>query len=164
VWYADSTLRWEWFFDKDLSSPRDGPTVAYNTGVADPAVILEPSALAAYREAFAEFRAGDPRGADLQLALAARLETRRADAFQSDVARVRVDLALDQKDVNRADSLNELQGARLGRSEDYFLLSARIALMRRDPGRARAAAEQCLLLDPGNAEARRLLQSLGTSR
>lgn len=157
VWLDDSTATWSWL--DNLEQPHD-LVLAFNAGVPSPAVVLRPEALEAYRLAMIAQQAGDAAREDSLVAAALALQRPAADAFSDELVRVASRLAFARGDLARADSLNRVSWNLGGESPDHDAMVAMLALRRGRFELARAPAQRCLALAPGNREASEVLRRL----
>jgi hypothetical protein len=150
------------FWDRfALEHPPLDAVIGFDLGVASPARLMRPGAVAAMRRALVIGEAGDLPGADTALLAALAAQRPTIDAFTIEITRLRARLAFEMGVLPRADSLNQEDLARAGASASYFGLAARIAARTGRPQEARELAHRALALRPGDPEAEDALRELG---
>ena len=152
------------FWDRfALEHPPLDAVLGFDLGVASPARLMEPAAVAEMQHALVIGEAGDLPGAEAALVAALAAQRPSVDAFTIEITRLRARLAFEMGVIARADSLNQEDLARAGASASYFGLAARIAARTGRPREAREMAGRALALRPGDPEAQGALQELGAT-
>jgi hypothetical protein len=163
TWYTDSTLVWMFWDRFALEEPAPDVVLAFDVGVASPARLMQPAAVAALRHGLAIGEAGDFAGADAALVAALAAQHPPVKAFTVEIVRLRARLAFATGALARADSLNRVDLAIAGASASYFGLAARLAARGGRLEEARQFAHQALTLRPDDPEAHDALAELGAA-
>jgi len=161
TWYDDSTLTWTFWDRFALEEHVPEAILGFEPGVASPARMMQPAAVAALRQGLATGEAGDLAGADDALVAALAAQDPQVEAFTVEVVRLRARLAFQIGDMERADSLNRVDLGLVGASASYHGLAALIAVRRGRPVEAWQNAQRALVLRPGDPEALDALNELG---
>jgi hypothetical protein len=161
AWYADSTLGWEfWERMPTDSASGSGPVLAFNGGVADPAVLMTPAAVAEYERALAAWSRNDRATAEEAIERARRAQEPVVASFTAEIVRLQSRMALARGAWAEADSLNRLDRELSGETAGYFAVRAMLAFETGDREGAAAAAARCLALSPNDFEGRLVLDAL----
>jgi hypothetical protein len=161
VWYGDSTITWRPFGGMSGTADPGDVLIEFEPGHEPLAVVIEPLALAPFRDSFEGFKSGRPAEAESLLVLAAAAQSAEALQFHGAILRNRARVRFNLRDFAGADSLNELSFEKSGPAAGYYSLVAHIALARRDRRRAAEAVRECLALEPNDPDGRALAEALG---
>jgi hypothetical protein len=161
VWYADSTIRWGWYWQGGVEQQRPGAMVAYDTDSARPAVVIEPRAVELWDQAEAEMAARNLPRTDSLLAEAYRVQSvRPSGEFASWVLANRARLAYARRDFRTAESFNEESFREAGATPEYLVTGAMLALAKKDRALARDLLARALEIEPTNETGLRVLHAL----
>jgi hypothetical protein len=165
VWYADSTLTWTWYWDPKLAQRRPDVLLAFDAGSARPAVVLEPRAVALGLESLTAMERGAlPRADSLLLRAYDAQSVRPSTQFTAWLVQNRARIAFTAGDYTAAGRLNLRTLELAGGNDEFYAMTAMLALVRNDLPVAREATQRALALDATNTFALRAAEQLGMLR
>jgi hypothetical protein len=161
LWYRDTTLTWASFGGNEGMDRRVDVLLEFLKDERWPATVIEPAALAPFREAWLALDAHQLDRADSLLAIAERERRVGRGGFLASVALNRAIIAGSRQRIAVAESLVHRSLELNPQMEGAWLFAARLALARGDRDAAVEAVVRCLAIDGDNAEGRRIAAALG---